>query len=152
MAKSPLLLGQRHPRYTVALVAFFLCAYWFLSKSPPPPRPVKYTPNHDLKARLEREERKYRAMLPQRQALITRFGPTPADVVMYVARPCLSISHPHLSSCAQYYSGSLQIRIHGLHTLFVSRTSRPAVDARSDALGQGTSSHRSTTVRTSWIE
>ncbi|KAI0692120.1 methyltransferase domain-containing protein [Cerioporus squamosus] len=82
MAKSALSL-QRHPRYTIALAAFILCAYWFLSSPTPRPRAVAYRANNDLKARLEREERKYRAMLPQRQDLITRFGPTPAQVVMF---------------------------------------------------------------------
>ncbi|KAI0753831.1 methyltransferase domain-containing protein [Fomes fomentarius] len=83
MAKSPLLLGQRHPRYSLTLFAFVLCAWWFLSNRPPPPRPVFYTHNNDLKGRLEREERKYRAMLPERLALIKKFGPTPAQVVMF---------------------------------------------------------------------
>lgn len=88
MLKLPL-LGQRHPRYTIALAGLVLCAYWFLSSSAPPLRPVRYNANHDLKARIEREERKYRDMLPQRHDLITRFGPTPAQVVMYVHSPSL---------------------------------------------------------------
>ncbi|RPD69142.1 hypothetical protein L226DRAFT_539990 [Lentinus tigrinus ALCF2SS1-7] len=83
---TPLSLGQRHPRCTFALAAFILCTYSFLSSPTPHPRAVAYKANHDLKARLEREERKYRDMLPQRQGLITRFGPTPAQVVMYVPR------------------------------------------------------------------
>ncbi|KAI0820548.1 methyltransferase domain-containing protein [Trametes gibbosa] len=82
MAKSPLLLAQRHPRYTVAFAALFICVYWVLS-SAPPSLPVVYLNNRDLKARLDREERKYRAMLPQRQDLITKYGPTPAQVVMF---------------------------------------------------------------------
>ena len=91
MAKSPFLLTlQRHPRYTLALAAFVLCAYWFLSTPAPLPRPVRYNANNELQARLEREERKYRAMLPQRQELITRYGPTPAQVVMFVALPFAS--------------------------------------------------------------
>ncbi|TBU51741.1 methyltransferase domain-containing protein [Dichomitus squalens] len=84
MAKSPFVLTvQRHPRYTLALAAFVLCAYWFLSTPTLPPSPVRYNANNELQARLEREERKYRAMLPQRQELITRYGPTPAQVVMF---------------------------------------------------------------------
>ncbi|PIL26341.1 hypothetical protein GSI_12097 [Ganoderma sinense ZZ0214-1] len=82
MLKLPL-LGQRHPRYTIALAGLVLCAYWFLSSSAPPLRPVHYNANHELKARLEREERKYRDMVPQRHDLITKFGPTPAQVVMF---------------------------------------------------------------------
>ncbi|KAI0365832.1 hypothetical protein BV20DRAFT_1027306 [Pilatotrama ljubarskyi] len=83
MAKSPLLLGQRHPRYTIAFVALVLCTYWFLYSSPPTPLAVNYKHNSELKARLDREERKYRSMLPQRQELITKYGPTPAQVVMF---------------------------------------------------------------------
>ncbi|KAI1783589.1 methyltransferase domain-containing protein [Ganoderma leucocontextum] len=83
MLKFPLPLGTRHPRYTIALAAFVLCAYWFLSSPTPLPRPVQYNASHDLHARLEREERKYRDMIPQRHDLITRFGPTPAQVVMF---------------------------------------------------------------------
>ena len=92
MVKATLSL-QRHPRYTLALAAFILCAYWFLSSPTPRPRAVAYNANNELKARLEREERKYRAMLPQRQELITRFGPTPAQVVMYVASCAVSRRH-----------------------------------------------------------
>ncbi|KAI1783482.1 methyltransferase domain-containing protein [Ganoderma leucocontextum] len=83
MLKFPLPLGTRHPRYTIALAAFVLCAYWFFSSPTPLPRPVQYNASHDLHARLEREERKYRDMIPQRHDLITRFGPTPAQVVMF---------------------------------------------------------------------
>ncbi|KAI0632581.1 methyltransferase domain-containing protein [Trametes polyzona] len=83
MAKSPILIGQRHPRYTLAFAAFVLCAYWLFFRSSHTPLPVVYKHNHELKARLEREERKYRAMLPQRQDLITKFGPTPAQVSMF---------------------------------------------------------------------
>ena len=88
MPKSPFLLGQRHPRYTLALLALLLGAYWFFSSGEPPR--VTYTLNSDLKRRLDREERKYLDMLPQRQALITKFGPTPSQLVMSVARPLLA--------------------------------------------------------------
>ncbi|OSC98333.1 hypothetical protein PYCCODRAFT_1461394 [Trametes coccinea BRFM310] len=83
MAKSPLSLGQRHPRYTIAFLALFLCAYWYFSTAPLPPRPVLYKHNDELKTRLDREERKYRHMLSQRQELITKYGPTPAQVTMF---------------------------------------------------------------------
>ncbi|KAI0328831.1 hypothetical protein GY45DRAFT_1325827 [Cubamyces sp. BRFM 1775] len=83
MVKSPFSLGQRHPRYTLALVALLLCAYWFFFTAPPPPRPVVYKHNHELQARLDREERKYREMLPQRQELITKYGPAPSQVAMF---------------------------------------------------------------------
>ncbi|KAI0776552.1 methyltransferase domain-containing protein [Trametes elegans] len=83
MAKSPLLLGQRHPRYAFTLVALVFCTYWFLLRSPPPPLPVNYKQSSELKARLDREERKYRSMLPERRELITKYGPTPAQLIMF---------------------------------------------------------------------
>lgn len=86
MAKSPLFFGQRHPRYTLALAVLVIGAYWLFFSSHSPPTPVVYKNNNELQTRLDREERKYRAMLPQRQELISKFGPTPAQLVMYVAR------------------------------------------------------------------
>ncbi len=121
MAKSPLLLGQRHPRYSLTFFAFVLCAWWFLSHRSPPPRPVFYTHNDDLKGRLEREERKYRAMLPERQALIKKFGPTPAQVVMYVARP--SIINAGVVVDNRHVSGFLRMSNHGPRTPSVCRES-----------------------------
>ena len=91
MPKSPIMLGQRHPRYLLALVALLFTAYWFFFSGPPPA--VTYTHNSDLKQRLEREERKYLDMIPQRHALIQKFGPTPSQLVMYV----LPVS-PHATS------------------------------------------------------
>ena len=91
MPKSFVMLGQRHPRYTIALALLVLGAYWFFFNDPPPP--VTYKLNSDLKLRLDREERKYREMLPQRQALISKFGPTPSQLVMSVARPPLLLHH-----------------------------------------------------------
>ncbi|KAH9852856.1 methyltransferase domain-containing protein [Lenzites betulinus] len=82
MAKSPLFLAQRHPRYTVACLVFFICAYWLFS-SASPPHPVVYVNSRDLKDHLDIEERKYRAMLLQRRDLIKKYGPTPAQVVMF---------------------------------------------------------------------
>ena len=58
MPKSFVMLGQRHPRYTIALALLVLGAYWFFFNDPPPP--VTYKLNSDLKLRLDREERKYR--------------------------------------------------------------------------------------------
>ncbi|KAI0742234.1 methyltransferase domain-containing protein [Daedaleopsis nitida] len=73
---------QRHPRYAIGLLALVFCGYWFLTRSPLR-RSVTYQLSHDLQLRLDREERKYRAMLPQRQELIQRFGPTPAQLAMF---------------------------------------------------------------------
>ncbi|KAH9926656.1 methyltransferase domain-containing protein [Epithele typhae] len=80
--KTPFTWAQRHPRLLLAVLSFGLCAYWFFLAHKPP-RPVVYTRNPELKTRLGREEDKYRAMLPQRQALITKYGPTPAHLVMF---------------------------------------------------------------------
>ncbi|KAI0640851.1 methyltransferase domain-containing protein [Trametes meyenii] len=83
MIKSPFLLGQRHPRYTFAFVALVVCGYFFFVTAPPRPHAIVYKHSNELQARLDREERKYRTMLPQRHELVTKYGPSPSQVVMF---------------------------------------------------------------------
>ena len=134
MVKSPFLLGQRHPRYTFALVALLVCAYWFFFTAPPPPRPVVYKHNHELKARLDREERKYRDMLPQRQELITKYGPTPSQVAMYVASVCICVCSVGCDFLRLFSrSGSHQTRNPGHRTQSVSSVLSRLLLLRADA-------------------
>ncbi|KAJ7175784.1 methyltransferase domain-containing protein [Mycena filopes] len=76
----------RNPRYVVLIFLAIVSTLYLLGPFNETPLPVKrlaYIEDHDLPNRLARSERIYSKLLLDRKELITKFGPTPNDVVSF---------------------------------------------------------------------
>ena len=80
---------QRHPKYVVLLAVLAVGSFLYLNA----PYPTHdYTANlvgfpgdPSLPSRVERAEKSYSKVVEKRQELIKKHGPSPSQVVMYVA-------------------------------------------------------------------
>lgn len=86
----PISLCQRHPRYVLFLAGLLAVTFFLLSSSHSEhqlrsPHALGLPPDPSLPARVTQAEEIYKGVLEQRESLIKKFGPSPAQVVMYVS-------------------------------------------------------------------
>ena len=91
-----MLFFRRYPRFTILLSVLLTASLVLLTHSPfplqpssvplTPPQPLNSsTASHGLASRVRRAERAYQKMLLGRDALISKVGPTPHNVVLCVS-------------------------------------------------------------------
>ena len=121
----PLSLCQRHPRYALFISGLIFIAFFLLSSNSdyslhPTSRTSGLPPDPSLPGRVARAEEIYKDMLDQRQELIRKFGPTPAQVVMYVVFSISFCHSPGRAQAGRPSAGSRRTKNRGPHTQSVS--------------------------------
>lgn len=76
---------QRHPRYSLFVFIVLVATFYLLNpyQAEPSFKPTFSLNDNDLPGRLARSDRIYDKLLQDRQGLIKKFGPSPADVALF---------------------------------------------------------------------